>query len=88
MANQKPYQTLANAIVLQAVQDYRSALKRLKKNPESDSAKHDVGQLERFFRSGWYQSLTTVDGSYLIRKLREETGQSKSIRGKNIFNRR
>ena len=60
-----PYENLANAIVLQAVKDYRDALKRLKKKPGNQTA-------ERFFRSGWYKALTSVDGEYLIQKLREE----------------
>jgi DNA/RNA-binding domain of Phe-tRNA-synthetase-like protein len=32
-----PYENLANAIVLQAVKDYRDALKRLKKKPQQQS---------------------------------------------------
>lgn len=33
-----PYENLANAIVLQAVKDYRDALKRLKKKPGNQAA--------------------------------------------------
>ena len=32
----------------------------------------DAMECERFFRSGWYKTLTSVDGEYLIQKLREE----------------
>jgi hypothetical protein len=32
----------------------------------------DAMECERFFRSGWYKTLTSVDGEYLITKLREE----------------
>ncbi|MGN8773040.1 hypothetical protein [Candidatus Weimeria sp. HCP3S3_B5] len=67
-----PYENLANAIVLQAVKDYRDALKRLKKKPGNQAAMSDVMECERFFRSGWYKALTSVDGEYLIQKLREE----------------
>ena len=70
--NGDPYENLANAIVLSAVADYRKALKRLSKNPGSDSAKAEVESQERFFRSRWYSVLTSVDGEYLIRKLRSE----------------
>lgn len=69
-----PWERLANAIVLKAVDDYRAALRKLKRNPRSESAKYDVRELERFFRSGWYQKLTTVDGEFLIRRIREEIG--------------
>lgn len=66
------YENLANAIVLQAVKDYRSALKRLKMNPADNSAMSDAMECERFFRSGRYSALTIVDGEYLINKLRKE----------------
>lgn len=67
-----PYEQLANAIVLQAVKDYRKALKTLQMNPKSRSAKADKNALERFFRSQWYTFLTSVDGEMLIEKLQEE----------------
>ena len=68
------YEKLANAIILQAVKDYRGALRILKKHPESVSAKSTRDEVERFFRSGWYQILTEVDGEMLIRRLQEEAG--------------
>ena len=37
-----PYENLANAIVLQAVKDYRDALKRLKKKPRNQAAMSDA----------------------------------------------
>lgn len=66
------YENLANAIVLQVVKDYQSALKRIKMNPANKDAMLDAMECERFFRSGWYSALTKVDGEYLINKLREE----------------
>lgn len=66
------YENLANAIILLAVKDYRRALKLLSKNPHSRSAMAAVNEMERFFRSDWYETLTSVDGEMLIRKLREE----------------
>ena len=53
-----PYENLANAIVLQAVKDYRDSLKRLKKKPGNQAAMSDAMECERFFRSGWYTALT------------------------------
>jgi hypothetical protein len=67
-----PYENLANAVILQAVHDYRTALKALRMNPQNKAAKSDKDEIERFFRSQWYQALTTVDGEMLIRKLNEE----------------
>ena len=66
------YENLANAIILLAVKDFRRALKLLSKNPHSRSAMAAVNEMERFFRSDWYETLTFVDGEMLIRKLREE----------------
>ena len=78
-----PYERLANAIVLQAVSDYRSALKKIKAHPKNREAISEALEIEKFFRSGWYSILTDVDGEYLIRRLQDEIRQSESIRGKN-----
>ena len=59
-----PYRLLAEAIVLQAVKDYRKALKC-----DHRSTKREC---ERFFRSGWFKRLTTIDGEDLIQRLRSE----------------
>lgn len=67
-----PYERLANAIILQAASDYRRNLKKLKKNPQNRDVMNEALQMEKFFRSPWYQVLTTVDGEFLIQKLREE----------------
>ena len=84
-----PYERLANAIILQAVSDYRTALKKIKAHPKNRQAIDEALEIERFFRSGWYQQLTSVDGEYLIRRLQDEVRKSESIRGrKNKSNRR
>ena len=67
-----PYETLANAIVLRAVQDYRAALRRLKKHPNKREVINEVLIIEKFFQSQWYQALTSIDGEYLINRLRKE----------------
>ena len=56
-----PYEELANAIVLQAVKDYRL----------HDDLK-DLASIERFFRSGWFGVLTNINPEVLIAKLRKE----------------
>ena len=67
-----PYERLANAIILQAVTDYRVALKRIKRKPEDWETIDEAMRVESFFRSGWYSQLTAVDGEYLIRRLQDE----------------
>ena len=70
--NGDPYENLANAIVLKAVEDYRKALKQHSVNPMRRAPEQEIDSLERFFRSRWYSVLTSVDGEYLIRKIRSE----------------
>ena len=60
-ADLPPEQLLANAIILQAVNDYRAR-----------SDKRTIGEIERFFRSEWFAILTKLDGEALLGKLREE----------------
>jgi len=56
-----PYEELANAIVLQAVKDYRL----------HDDEK-ELASIERFFRSDWFSVLTSINPEILITKLRKE----------------
>ena len=67
-----PYEKLANAIIIRASKDYMTNLRKKKRNPGSVSAEHDIKECERFFRSDWYQVLTSVDGEYLIDRIRKE----------------
>ena len=64
IAGRDPYSDLAGAIVAVAADDYRRALK--------DGDDDEVEELERFFRSDWYEILTDLDQERLICMLREE----------------
>lgn len=66
------YENLANAIILQAVKDYRMALKSLKVNSRNRTVQTDKAEIERFFRSQWYSTLTDVNGEMLILSLQKE----------------
>ena len=66
------YENLANAIIVQAAEDYRAALKKIKAHPKNKDVINEALRIERFFRSGWYQRLTNVDGEFLICKLQED----------------
>jgi hypothetical protein len=68
-----PYQAIANAVVEQAVKDYRQALKAVSLNSRNREAKAIVSECEAFFRSDWYGVLTGLDGEMLMAKIREET---------------
>ena len=73
---ENPYERLANAVILQAVTDYRVALKKIKTYPINKDAVSEALSIERLFRSGWYSMLTSVDGEYMIRMLQGEIRQS------------
>lgn len=67
-----PYEELANAIVLQAVKDYREALGILRFSPKDKDAGISKNEIERFFRSGWFGLLTNINPEMLISRLRKE----------------
>lgn len=56
-----PYENLANAIILQAVKDYRCTRNAA-----------DRAVIENFFRSDWFAMLSKLDGEALIDQLRKE----------------
>lgn len=67
-----PYEKLANAIILRAVEDYRDTLKRLSGFPHDRDSRRVKAEVERFFRSGWFSTLTSLDPEMLIEKLTSE----------------
>ncbi len=69
------YEKLANAIILQAVKEWRTARRKLKRKPQNESARSELESCERFFRSEWFTTLTDVDGAVILRKLYEEDGR-------------
>ena len=58
------YEKLAEAIILQAVKDYRKALKHDERGRKRE--------IERFFRSEYFTVLTNISGEMMIQKLRAE----------------
>ena len=62
------YEYLANAIVLMAVEDYRDKLRGKAKRDMTDSKAY----LEGFFKSKWFVLLTSVNGPFLLKQLKEE----------------
>lgn len=67
-----PCDNLAQAVILQAVKDYRTARKELKYHPKNKDSKLMIEDCERFFRSDWFGVLTSVDGQMLLKRLQEE----------------
>ena len=70
--NKEGFENLANAIIVQAVKDYRKALSGFSSDGKSDT--DVIAECERFFRSEWFSVLTNADGEYLITNIRKEFG--------------
>lgn len=86
-ANNAAYEELANAIVLQACKDYKSAYRRyLRRYGRADRTDPQMAELEKFFRSDWYKTLTSVDGEYLMKRLQDEVAEElKGSRNKATY---
>ena len=82
------YENLANAIILQAVKDYKSALHRLEEYPGNREARHDKRALEYFFHSQWYGVLTDLDPERLIsgveERVRKETVERRKRKAEQL----
>lgn len=65
-------ESLANSIVLQAVKDYREVLQVLKQYPQYEKAIKAKEEIERFFQSAWFQTLSSLDGIPIMERLQKE----------------
>ena len=66
------YEELANAVVLQAVKDYRTAVKHLKLNHKNEAAIKMKAECECFFISQHFSTFTSIDGKSLLAQLEKE----------------
>ena len=71
-SNHRAWEDLANAVILTAVDDYKSELAHLMRNPDSEAAIKSTLQAERFFYSDWFDTLSKLDGPTLARKIKEQ----------------
>ncbi|MBQ9030130.1 MAG: hypothetical protein IJ106_01575 [Parasporobacterium sp.] len=71
------YEALGNAVVIRAVKDYRMAGRRLMRHPEDRLALSEMVKLEKFFLGPDFSMFTTMDGKYLVDRLREELRKGK-----------
>lgn len=88
--NVECYENLANAIVLQAVKDYKVRLHEiLKRNGNFDREDKDgaVQSLKRFFHSPWYSMLTDIDPDVLISRVKVLVKQEAEERRKRELER-
>lgn len=72
-----PWEELANAVVLQAVKDYRRLW-------NFDREHHAKRELIRFFHSQWFSILTRLDPEFLIEGLEREANVQRSKANRTI----
>ena len=66
------YKELANAIIVQAVREFRPAYKRLKRHPNDAKARDRVREITEFFSSDRFEILSDLDGPSLLNRIMRE----------------
>ena len=75
MIGQGNWEDYANAIIVQAAEDYRQARKKLREQPKDPEALVTIMEVEDFFFSPWFGMLTTLKGEKLLKMLKEEDAE-------------
>ena len=70
--DQVTFEDFANAIIVQAVNEYRAARRLLRDFPGDPEALEIIHEVVQFFHSSWYAQLTTLEGTKLLKMLQEE----------------
>ena len=65
------YSALTNAIIERAATDYFELLAGFV--PTSSDC--NINEIEKFFRSPYYESMTELDAEYLMQRIKEEAGK-------------
>ena len=66
------WQALSQAIILQAVEDYRKCRQLVRRKPGQVDAQKMIREVEAFFRSRWFMQLSDVNGSMILEQLKRE----------------
>lgn len=68
------YEKLANAIILQAVKDWRTAYRACRRSYRDTVSRNHMYECESFFRSNWFKTLTNgnIDGKWLVQALKKQ----------------
>ena len=70
--NLENWADLANAVIVQAAEDYRETCRILKHRPGQKKMQQRKKSLERFFLSGWFRKLSALDGKRLLEAIKKE----------------
>lgn len=86
MEYRENWENLANAIIQQAVDDYRKVCNG-KTGILLEGDSRSIKKIEDFFLSGWFHMLTKIDGRMLIKRLRSEANEAYIRKRKfNLYN--
>lgn len=66
------YENLANAVIIQAVHDYRKAYGKVLRGRSDKNTRDKIEELERFFTGEWIEILTSLDGTLILNTIRRE----------------
>ena len=73
------WRALADAIILQAAEDYRRLPQRIAKHPDELDNVSEMRRIERFLRSDWFGVLSDLDGRRLLRDLKADLGGMEGV---------
>ena len=73
------WRALADAIILQATEDYSRLTRRLTMHPDELDKVSEKRRIERFLRSDWFGVLSDLDGRRLLRDLKADLGGMEGV---------
>ena len=73
------WRVLADAIILQATDDYRRLTRRLIKHPDELDKASEIRRIEQFLCSKWFGVLSDLDGHKLLRDLKVDLGGMEGV---------
>ena len=73
------WRALADAIILQAADDYRRLTRRLIKHPDEMDKASEKRRIERFLCSNWFGVLCELDGRRLLRDLKADLDRMEGV---------
>ena len=73
------WRALADAIILQAAEDYRRLTRRLITHPDELDKASEIRRIERFLCSNWFGVLSDLDGRMLLQGLKADLGGMEGV---------
>ena len=73
------WRALADAIILQATEDYRRLTQRIAKHPDELEPVCEKRRIERFLCSTWFGVLSDLDGRRLLLDLKADLGGMEGV---------